>query len=224
VLKLGDREHPVPPLTFGRFQALLAADTAAAVAALVEREAKHAPTLAVRLMRRSVLSFPWATKALWWIVDVTGLGVRRGGVEAAGPLVRLLVPTVGAGEWEAHAGPRQVAALFLAFAKSHDWPFIAEAIRFGEPREGGETLPSRTEVTAGLLSVAKQTGYRLEELLGTRVEGFYSMVDALREENERRSVGTTAEDEVEPPIAREAGIHDAFLERLAEAEGATSGS
>jgi hypothetical protein len=139
-LRLGQVDHPVPPLTFARFQRLLGLDHAAFTTALAGGD----------------------TAAAWSFVTVCCPGVTRG-------------------EWEEWGGQREVARLFLLFVEAHGWSAIGEAIRFGETMEDGETLPTRTEITAGLLSIAKATGYTIEALYAMRVDGFYLLVETLRE-------------------------------------------
>ncbi len=139
-MTLGGRDHPVPPLSLGRFQRLLGLDHSAFTTALA-----------------------------------------GGDTAAAWPFVAVCCPGVTRGEWEEWGGQREVAQLFLLFVEAHDWTAIGEAIRFGEPMEDGETLPTRTEITAGLLSIAKATGYTIEALHSMRVDGFYLLVETLRE-------------------------------------------
>lgn len=183
-LKLGDREHPVPPLTLGRFQRLLQSEPQKLAAALIDGAKPKPPTLAergmARLLRWSVLRRPWLTRWLWKVVEAFGLGRRTWAVPAAAPWVRLCVPSVSVEEWAAHGDQRKLAALFVMFAKAHDWELVGEALRFGEPLDPGEVLPTKTEIAAGLLAVAKATNYTIEDLSAMRVDGFYLLVETLR--------------------------------------------
>lgn len=138
-VRLGARVVPVPPLTFGRFQRLLAADYGDISEKLVGREA---------------------------------------GALAA--IAAIVVPGITEDEWREHASTVTVAHLFALFVTSHDWPMIADAIRFGEALDPGEVPPTMTQVTAGLLAVAKGSGETVERLTEMRIEGFYLIVDALR--------------------------------------------
>ena len=138
-LRLGERVVPVSPLTFGRFQRLLAADHGDIAAKLVGRDAG-----------------------------------------ALAPLAAIVVPGVTEAEWRENASTVTVAHLFALFAAEHDWKMISDAIRFGEAPEPGESAPTMTQVTAGLLAVAKGSGETVERLTEMRIEGFYLIVDALR--------------------------------------------
>lgn len=187
-VKLGPREHPVPPLTFGRFQRLLASEPQKILAALVETAHVKGQTVTERLMERAlrwaILRHPRVTPRLWQLVELFGLGKRHRPMPGVEPWVRICVPTVEPGEWEKHGGAQAFCALFLMFARAHDWEFISEAIRFGEPAAPGEIIPTRTQVTAGLMAVAKEAGYTIEELHAMRLDGFYTLVEAIREQHE----------------------------------------
>ncbi len=181
---LGDREHPVPPLSLGRFQRLLQSEPQKLAAALLDGAKPKPPTLAergmARLLRWSVLRRPWLTRWLWGVVEACGLGKRTWAVPAAAPWVRLCVPSVSDEEWAEHGDQRKLAALFVMFAKAHDWELVGDALRFGEPLDQGEVLPTKTEIAAGLLAVAKATNYTIESLSSMRVDGFYLLVETLR--------------------------------------------
>ena len=185
-LRLGERVFPVPPLTFGRFQRLIGAEPEKIAAALVVETPPARRTLAERGMDRalrwSILHTPRLTRWLWRVVDLFGLGVRHVPVPEAARWVAICVPGVTEADWRKHGTQRHVAQLFLVFGRAHDWGFIADAIRLGEPLDDGEQLPSLTEITAGLVAVGKATGYTIEALTEMRLDGFYRLVDALREQ------------------------------------------
>ena len=119
-------------------------------------------------------------------LDAPGLvqGMAGGDIAAAWPWAEVCMPGITRAEWEEHATKATVALAVLAFAKAHDWEFIGEAIRFGEPQEPGEKLPTQIDVTSGLLAVAKQSGHRIEDLLAMRPEGFYLIVESIRQQTE----------------------------------------
>ena len=183
-VRLGARVVPVPPLTFGRFQRLLGSEPEKIAAALAGDGAALARTRAERAMdaalRWSIIRAPRLTKYLWRIVDQFGLGLRHVRVPDAARWVAICVPGVTENEWRARGTQRLVAHLFLMFCRAHEWAMIADAIRFGEPQEEGEVLPSRTHIVSGLLAMAKATGYTVEALNEMRVDGFYLLTETLR--------------------------------------------
>ena len=140
-LRLGDRLVPVPPLSFGRFQRLIAVGHTQAAAKLAEHDAA-----------------------------------------AFDEIAAIVVPGITAAEWREHASTKTALYLFAAFVEAHDWPLIAEAIRLGEPADPGEGVPTLKQVTAGLVAIGKATGYTIEALTEMRVDGFYLLIDALREQ------------------------------------------
>lgn len=186
-LKLGQGEHPVPPLTFARFQRLLALD---------------APAFA--------------------------RAIAGGDVRAAWPCAQVCVPAITRQEWDDYATQKTVADLFLLFVRAHDWEFIGEAIRFGQPQGPGETMPSQNDVAAGLLAVAKQSAHRIEDLLTMRVEGFYYVVEAIREEADRKVTAVReALGEVggaPPGMAYETKVPSSLLDLMSRAEGVSDGN
>jgi hypothetical protein len=143
VLKIGGRAVPVPPITFARFQRLLALDPRV----LIEGMAK---------------------------LDVASLA----------PWVNVVIPEISEDEWRKSATLKTVGEAFLLFAKSHDWESIANAIALGEPVTTDDPLPTRSEIARGLLGIAQATGHTMEELSAMRIEGFYLLVDLLREKTE----------------------------------------
>ena len=203
LVKLGAVVHPVPPLTFGRFQRLLEADRREMIEGLIgEMKGAGWPSLATRVMNRAlkftILRAPWLTSFLWSIVDVFRIGRRRIPAKSAASLVHTVIPSVTEEEWRKHGTQQEFGRLFLAFANAHDWGFIADAIRFGEPIEDGELIPSAAQVTQGLLAVAKETGYTMEGLTAMRVDGFYRLTEALREQADERRASAASE---RPPLA-----------------------
>lgn len=116
--------------------------------------------------------------------DHSGATARLMEHDAAGfaEVAAIVVPGITEADWREHASTMTALHLFALFAEAHDWKFIADAIRLGEPLEEGEEIPSLTQVTAGLVAVGKATGYTIEGLTGMRVDGFYLLVDALREQ------------------------------------------
>lgn len=151
---LGGRTFSVPPLTFGRFNALLATDTAALVS--------------------HYAGLPETEKGEEMPFDPGPLT----------PLVVAVVPGLDAETWRKHATPQDAAKLFLLFAKGHDWQMIADAIDFGKLPEKGERPPSKGLVMAGLLALAQQSGVSVAELMDVRVEGFYSIAEGVKARNE----------------------------------------
>ena len=144
-----------------------------------------------------------------------------GGLAGAWPAVEACVPGVPRDLWEEEAMPPDVASLFLVFVKGHDWAFISDAIRFGEPPEPGEKPSTRAEVVGGLIAIARATGYTIEALNAMRVEGFYMLVEALRAEKERNA---NPEGEGMPGGIEVAdGDATGLLARLNEAVGASRG-
>jgi hypothetical protein len=222
-IKLGGREHLVPPLTFGRFQRLIASDMAGITAALTAVVKVRPPTLIergmTRLLRWSVLRRPAVTAYLWRVVERFGLGKRMRPIPGIAPWVRLCVPTVTEAEWREHGDQRLFSQLFLMFVKAHDWSFIGDALRFGEPVEGGEVLPSKTQVTAGLLAIAKRAGYTIEALHAMHVDGFYLLVETMREEAAPREESTTM-----PPGIGVESDPEAIARMNALLDGATDGN
>ena len=187
-MRLGGREFPVPPLTLGRFQRLLSLDTKAVTAALLE-EVNAPPPRLVRLFRsalRTAILRGWnrVRDGLWWIVEACGIGRGMYRAAAAADVVATVVPGVTREAWKEHGTLTEALALFVLFARGHEWAYIGEAIRFGEPVESDEALPSPDEVTEGLIVVAKETGHSVEALTAMRLEGFYHLVGALRSKAE----------------------------------------
>ena len=219
VLRLGEREHPIPPLTFGRFQRLVGSEPHKAIGAIVGNGASRKQTrvewLMERALRWSIRRAPRLTRHLWWIVDRFGLGQRRVPVPEVAPIVSICVPTVTEAEWKLHGTSRHVVDLFLMFGRAHDWAAIADAIRFGEPPEPGEEMPDRTQIVAGLLAVAKATGYTVEALHAMRVDGFYLLVESLRGQRER---GEPEETVLPPGVTVQGGDETGLLEKLRAAE------
>jgi len=104
-------------------------------------------------------------------------------------LACIVVPGITAAEWRENASTMTALHLFTLFVGAHDWPLIADAIRLGEPVEPGEEMPTLAQVTGGLVAVGKATGYTIEGLTEMRVDGFYLLVDALREQREPQPGG-----------------------------------
>lgn len=187
MLRLGEREFPVPPLTLGRFQRLLSAETQAVVKGLMAERQGPAPwsvRAARRILRLAVLHRSRLTPFLWRAVDKLGIGRGLYRATAAADLACLLVPGLTPRLWKEHASQVHVLDLFLLFARGHEWGYISEAIRFGEPLEDGEVLPTPDDITEGLLAVAKETGHTIEQLSTMRVEGFYRLTAAIRAKSE----------------------------------------
>ena len=219
-ITLGGRAIPVPPLTLGRFQRLLDADTATLARQAVAGEPPRLPLLG-RVLRRAlrfaVLRAPWAKRPLWWLVNRLPVEPKRSSVAVLAPIAAIVLPGVTEEEWAQHARQADFLRLFLAFAQAHDWPFISEQIRFGEPLEPGERVPSANEVTSGLLAVAKQTGYTMEGLTEMRLDGFYRLVASLREDAERAAPPT--QPGVLPGVEFEQGIPAGLADLMARAKG-----
>ncbi len=154
--------------------------------------------------------------------------IAGGDIRAAWPCVQVCVPSVPRQEWDDYATQKTVADLFLLFVRGHDWVFIGEAIRFGQPQAPGETMPSQNDVASGLLAVAKQSAHRIEDLLAMRVEGFYYVVEAIREEADRKAAAVReALGEVEGPLpgmAYEAAVPSSLLDLMSRAEGVSDGN
>lgn len=183
VLRLGEREFPVPPLTLGRFQRLLCLDTEALTKGLLA-EYKATPPRSVRVMRAllrlSILRGLPGRRFMWWIVDRFHIGRRLYRAESAAAAVALVVPGVTPSVWKEHGSQVEFSRLFVLFADGHEWGYIADAIRFGEPVAEGEELPDPDDIAQGLIAVAKETGHTVEQLATMRLEGFYRLVAALR--------------------------------------------
>lgn len=177
-VQIGPGEFPVPPLTFGRFQRLLALDAAA-------------------LMR----------------------GLVDGDAEAAWPWVEVVLPGLPRDRWVAFCTPKLVADLFLMFGKSHDWAFVGDAIRFGEPMEPGEQAPGMVEITAAMLAMAQKSGYKVQDLFDLRLEAFYLIVESLRP----KDVPTETPATLPAGIGVEDGDPTGLLAKLRAAEEATDG-
>lgn len=224
LLRLGSVVHPVPPLTFGRFQRLLDADRREMIEGLIgEMKGAGGPSLATRVMNRAlkftILRAPWLTSFLWGIVDVFRIGRRRIPAKSAASLVHTVIPSVTEEEWRKHGSQQEFGRLFLAFANAHDWGFIADAIRFGEPIEDGEILPSAAQVTQGLLAVAKETGYTMEGLTAMRLDGFYRLTEALREQADERRASAAADRPPLSGIAFESEIPQKLVDLVRNARG-----
>lgn len=97
-------------------------------------------------------------------------------------IAAIVVPGITEADWRECASTLTALHLFALFVGAHDWTLIAEAIRLGEPVEPGESIPTLQQITAGLIAVGKATGYTIEALTAMRVDGFYLLVDAIREE------------------------------------------
>lgn len=100
---------------------------------------------------------------------------------ALAEIAAIVVPGITEAEWREHASTVTALHLFSLFVGAHDWSFIADAIRLGEPVEDGEEIPTLPQVVAGLIAVAKGSGETVERLVEMRVDGFYLLVEALRE-------------------------------------------
>lgn len=106
--------------------------------------------------------------------------MTTGDVAAAAPWAEVVLPGLSRAEWNDFATPATIGKLFLAFAKGHDWSYIGEAIRFGEPPDEGEEPPTPVMLAAGLLGMARASGYTITELTDMRLEGFHLLVEVLR--------------------------------------------
>lgn len=167
------------------------------------------------------LTFARFQRLLGLDAAVFAQAMTAGDVAAAWPWVDVCLPGVTRVEWEEHGTREQIARVFLMFVNGHDWEFIGESIRFGEPPAPGEAMPSQVDVASGLLAVARHSAHRIEDLLAMRVEGFYLLVEAIRQENDRQ-----AEPEmVGPPpgIEMSSTIPGSLLDLMAQAEGANGG-
>lgn len=187
VFRLGGADFPVPPLTLGRFQRLLGFDTEALVKGLLA-EYKATPPRSVRglryLIRQTILRGLPGRRFLWWLVDRFGVGHRLYRATSAADAVSLVVPGVTPSLWREHGSQAEFSRLFLLFAEGHEWSYVADAIRFGEPVGDDEVLPDQDDITEGLIAVAKETGHTVEQLASMRLEGFYRLVAALRSKAE----------------------------------------
>ena len=224
LLKLGTVVHPVPPLTLGRFQRLLDADRHEMIEGLLgELKSVGRPSIATRAMNRAlkftILRAPRLTAVLWAIVDGFKIGRRRIPAASAASLVHAAIPSVTEEEWRKHGSQREFGRLFLAFVNAHDWAFVAEAIRFGEPVEDGEVIPTSAQVTQGLLAVAKETGYTMEGLTAMRLEGFYRLTEALREQADERRASVAADRPPLSGIAFESEIPQKLVDLVRNARG-----
>jgi len=183
MIELGGREFPVPPLTLGRFQRLLELDTRAIVERLLAEQAVAGGVIVRafnRVLRWSILHAPRMKRPLWWLVRVFGIGRGMRRASGAAPLVATVIPGITVATWREHGSLAELMRLFTLYVEAHDWTFISESIRFGEPLAPGEIIPTPTDVTAGLIAVSREAGYTIEGLTSMRVEGFYRLVDGLR--------------------------------------------
>lgn len=97
-------------------------------------------------------------------------------------IAAIVVPGITEADWREFASTKTALYLFALFVDAHDWKLISDAIRLGEPAEPGEDIPTLQQITAGLVSIGKATSYTIEALTEMRVDGFYLLVDALRED------------------------------------------
>jgi hypothetical protein len=163
---LQKRTYRVPPLTFGRFDELtrqlgLLPQLRASLLAAAEK-LKDIPS--GPLSRAAMNSFVGRHLMLFPVSDFF-------------PLAKAVVPGLKEKDW-AQASLFDLNDLFLFFARTHDWSFIAEAMGFGQPRENA--CATDEEAYAALLGMAIETGQDLSYLLNLRVEAFFTTVVSLR--------------------------------------------
>lgn len=230
VFRLGEQEFPVPPLTLGRFQRLLGLDTEALTSGLLA-EYKVQPPRSVRVLRyclrEMILRGIPGRRVVWKVIDAFGIGKRLYRAASAAEAVALVVPGVSPAMWREHGSQAIFSRLFLLFAQGHEWAYIADAIRFGEPLQEGEVLPDPDDITEGLVAVAKETGHTVEQLASMRVEGFYRLVAALRSKADARQETSTRglhpEGGLLPGVEYVDGIPESLQELMRHAREGTDG-
>lgn len=104
-------------------------------------------------------------------------------------IATIVVPGITEADWREFASTKTALYLFALFVEAHDWKLIADAIRLGEPEEPGEDIPTLKQITAGLVAIGKATSYTIEALTAMRVDGFYLLVDAIRDAREAEPGG-----------------------------------
>lgn len=154
-------------------------------------------------------------------LDAAGLmrGMAGGDAVAAWPWIEVCLPGVTRNRWEAFCTEKLVADLFVMFGKAHDWAFVSDAIRFGEPVAADEPQVGLVEITAAMLAMAQKSGHKVQDLFELRLEAFYLIVESLRQGAAQAEEPAT----LPPGIAVEDGDATGLLEKLRAAEGATDG-
>lgn len=150
------RSFPVPPLTLGRFLDLMSSDWQA---------------LAHGLLASDLVGAGSAQLAEFLGRQLAGIDHR-----AFGQLVVAVVPGLTREEWDADGDVVSAFRLFNYIANVHDWKLIGRAIGWGDE---DEETPSRATVAHALVRMSSTTGYTVESLLSTRIEGFFYLRDGL---------------------------------------------
>jgi hypothetical protein len=127
------------------------------------------------------------TAALWKTWRRLGLGRRAIPLPSVAPFVNVAVPSISEDEWRKHGSLHLFCSLFLTFARGHEWALVSSAIDFGEEPRPGEETTDAIDVASALLVVAKETGHTIEQLHAMRLEGFYTLVEALRRKASRNA-------------------------------------
>jgi len=150
-------------------------------------------------------------------------GLANGNDNAILPFLAVACPHITEDVWRQDGSMPDVAELFMMFIQGHDWKLIGEAMNFGEALQPGEKIPTRVDVTKGLLAIARETGYKLEELLGMRVDGFYRFVEAIKSKHTEENA--SAEDDAPDAMLAEYGgkVSESLLDSLSRAERNTDG-
>lgn len=210
-LDLGGRWYDVPPLTKGRFDRLLSFDIPILVATLLRaigiaeggsvvdavRTAKARPILRIRgpierFFRRLVgrradrLVFDARDAVIPVSADV------KAAMADLYDVVAVVAPDVPREAWRAHAGTWEVTELAMMFVEAHDWGTIA----YESGLDGAKQQPEGEACTAeaGLVSYCLLVpGYSVQGLLGTRVEGFYRLMNEGRRVVEARNAAARGE-------------------------------
>lgn len=85
-------------------------------------------------------------------------------------------------------------------------------------------MPSQVAIASGLLAVARRSGYRIEDLLTMRVEGFYLLIETLRADAERTQAEANGEEPgVLPGVEYESKVPQSLVDLMERAEGVPNG-
>jgi hypothetical protein len=210
-LMLGADVLEVPPLTLGRFLALMGSNfgsIAAAVAQSVPPEIDAAgPSLVAGLdaLKAAVSAAksgkvdPDALRETVvkehpdLILDL-GRMIHAISPAALAPLVLAVVPGLDAETWGQYGTPAAVFELLGFFGAVHDWPFIIETIKFGQKRTADEPRTTRATIAGALVSFCRVHPFvSPESLLAMRIEAFFYLQKGANEAFETDEARAQAE-------------------------------
>lgn len=146
----------VPPLTLGRFLDLMACDW---------------QSLARGLLSADLIGAGSAQLAEFLGRQLAGIDHR-----VFGPLLVAVTPGLTLAEWDEGGNVPNAFRVLHYLANAHDWKLIGKAIGWGDETEES---PTRSTVAHALVRMSSTTGYTVEQLLATRVEGFFYLRDGL---------------------------------------------